>query len=163
ADRNARRIDDRRILGVGRDEVLEVGVLEQELVNLVGADLPGVSGKDRVIAVADRAERARKDDRARAVLVRVALHAVAGLQELLGVEVNAGFRSEQVIFERRGDHRAVLAGIEAAGVNDVVRGALGALGGDEERGPVLDDRTADRRAVLIAAIRRFAGAGDRLA
>src|SRR5260370_383406 len=43
SNRDARWIDDRRVCRIGRDQVLEVRVLEQELIQLVRAYLPGVS------------------------------------------------------------------------------------------------------------------------
>ena len=141
--RDARGIKDGRIVRVRADEVLEVRVLEDELIELVRAHLPGVADQGRVVLVRDRAERAREDDRAGAVLVRVLLVAVAHLQELLGSDVAGGLGGQEVVLERSADHRAVETRIDALGVDEVIGAAVQTLAGDEEVRAVLDDRTAE--------------------
>ena len=116
-----------------------------------------------MVLVADRAQSSGKNDRARAVLVRVVLHSVAHLQELPGVEIGAGLRRQKVVLERCGNRSAVKVRINTAGIDDVVRGPLSALAGDEEVRAILDDRAAERGAVLIATIGRLAASGDLLA
>ena len=105
-----------------------------------------------MVRIGDRAESARQDDRARAVFVRIPLHAVAHLQELLGGDVGACLRGQKIVFERSGNGLAIEVRINPFGLDDVVRRPLRPLAGDEEVRAVLDDRTTERRAVLVAPV-----------
>ena len=50
----------RRVVGVGGDQVVEVGVLEEELVDHVGADRRGVTDQDRLVLVGESAQAVRQ-------------------------------------------------------------------------------------------------------
>src|SRR5207237_5235209 len=67
SDGNARGINDGRVVGVGRDRVLEVRVLEEELIQFIRAHLPRMASEEGVVVVRDRAEGGRSNDRAGAV------------------------------------------------------------------------------------------------
>ena len=143
SDLNATGVDQERIARAGEDRVLEVRVLKEELVQFVAGDLPGVADQHGVIIVGQASHRARRGQRAGSIHVRVLLIAVAHLQELLGGDIAADFAGDEVILEWCGDDLSVECRIDAAGIDDVVGGAVEALSGDEEVRAILDDRSAE--------------------
>ena len=134
-----------------RDEVREVGVLEDELVELRPAHHPVVIQVDRVELVRAVAPVVGGVEPRRAVRLRVVVVSVAHRQVMRRVEVRGRLRRHEVLAIRNGED-AVLVGEEAGRVDDLRRVLLRPFDGAEEVRPVLRDRAAEAAAELVAAV-----------
>src|SRR5205814_1569752 len=139
----------------------ELGVLEEELVGAVRADLPGVAAEERLVVVGDRAEGSRSGESALAVFVGVLLVAVTNHEELLRTRVQRELRGSELVLEGQREALPLIRAEKSrARVHGVGGRALRLFPRAEEERLVLDDRAAERRAILVAAIRLLADAGE---
>src|SRR5258708_35483015 len=96
-------MDESGVIGCRQDGVLKVRVLEEEVVDLVRRELPGLADQEGVIVVGECTERGGEDDRAGSVNVGVPLISEADLQKLFGIQVGAHLCRQEVVLERRGN------------------------------------------------------------
>ena len=129
----------------------EVGVLEDELVQLRAAEHPVVVHVERVEAVPAEAPRGRRRVRRRTVGLRVLVVAVAHREVLRGIQVGVALAVTSVLAIRASRRRRLLRE-QALQVDRLERVLLRPLHGAEEVRLVLDDRAAEAAAELVAAV-----------